>query len=434
MNAKIRIGGSFLISMSLQPLQIHCKMKEKGEYRMKIAIPMRKHDGRYIISNHYMEIAKKKNFTLIPIVPYGMDIEEVVRRCDGLLLPGGGDVNPAVYGEFDASIKYDEEIDTLDLQLIQAFQQAEKPMLGICRGMQMINVARHGTLLHDLDVLGYHHLHNKHQVYDHIIHITKDGVLSPMLQDGQKVNSFHHQAIAQLGEGLTVCATAPDGIIEAISGKHILGVQWHPERLLEAEVTWQLFDFFHKELAAFETKRLYLRAFLEEDVQDVFAYASNPEVGNHAGWKPHKNIEESKHIVKEIFMDQSQEVTYALVDKETSHVIGSIGYRPDSNANYAGCASVGYALSQAHWGKGLMLEALQGLLNHIFTTTHFDCVRICHDHDNPRSKRVIEKAGFVYEGTMHKSAMYLWNGEIKDRLFYFMSKEHYATLLERGMI
>lgn len=213
---------------------------------MKIAIAMRKQDGKYGISLPYLEIAKQNNLEWIPVLPNCSYIETLAKQCDGLLLPGGSDIDPALYGKQAEDISYDAEIDALDLALIKAFCKKQKPILGICRGMQMLNVAMQGSLYLDLDCLGYHHTHDAQSSYDHELELLGDSYLSKFMRPCDQVNSYHHQAVDKVGDGLQVIAKAPDGIIEAIAGERMLGVQWHPE-LLADETSRKIFDFFREE-------------------------------------------------------------------------------------------------------------------------------------------------------------------------------------------
>ena len=141
----------------------------------------------------------------------------VARRCEGLLLPGGGDI----FGGLDRR----------ETAVINAFVARRRPVLGICRGMQALNVYFGGTLhqhiLGHAQVCGRDHLH--------IVHAAP-GLLRALYGARFTVNSAHHQAVETLGEGLQVLACAPDGTVEAIAHKAlpVFAVQWHPERLCGA--------------------------------------------------------------------------------------------------------------------------------------------------------------------------------------------------------
>lgn len=152
------------------------------------------------------------------------------RMCDALLLPGGGDLEPWRYGqEKRGSHNPDPERDEQELSLLEQFAQSGKPVLGICRGLQVINVFFGGTLIQDLPG---HGMVNGADRY-HIVH-TADPRMR-QLCGGERilVNSAHHQAVDLLGKGLRVIQRAEDGIVEAVchEGLPILALQWHPERL-----------------------------------------------------------------------------------------------------------------------------------------------------------------------------------------------------------
>ncbi len=170
-------------------------------------------------------------------------LREIYERLDGLLIPGGVDINPAEYGE---SVRpecgnLDPARDRVELQLVAWALEDGKPVLGLCRGLQIINVACGGTLWQDLasqnpvfhkhdffPTAGFERQHLAHQV--HLVPGTK---LSQLLDSTRvPVNSMHHQGIKQLGRTLTASANADDGLIEAIEGTgeaFLVGVQWHPE-------------------------------------------------------------------------------------------------------------------------------------------------------------------------------------------------------------
>ncbi|MCI9226281.1 MAG: gamma-glutamyl-gamma-aminobutyrate hydrolase family protein [Acutalibacter sp.] len=150
--------------------------------------------------------------------------------CDALLLPGGADMDPNFYGEDNlGSNGIDRSLDLTELALVNAFHS--RPILGICRGMQVLNVAFGGTLVQDLPTAAVHRWQECDQV--HIVSAPKDSFLYRLYGERFSVNSAHHQGVARLGDGFSIAAIAHDGGIEAIQWpeKRIYAVQWHPERL-----------------------------------------------------------------------------------------------------------------------------------------------------------------------------------------------------------
>lgn len=150
-------------------------------------------------------------------------------ECDALLLPGGGDVRPSLYGQdLCGSNEPDDLRDANEMRVIARFLALDRPILGICRGLQILNIAFGGTLIQDIP--------NHSRVNDcdrvHMTH-TNDTLLSELYGDCFSVNSAHHQVIDQLGIGLQAIQWSEDGHIEAIKHmtKNILGLQWHPERM-----------------------------------------------------------------------------------------------------------------------------------------------------------------------------------------------------------
>ncbi len=169
-----------------------------------------------------------------------------------------------------------------------------------------------------------------------------------------------------------------------------------------------------------ETERLLLRGFTLEDAGGLYEYARNPNVGPHGGWKPHENIEESRKIIEDLFLEKYH--IWAMVDKKSEKVIGSIGYEEDTKRPETGCMELGYAMAEDLWGKGLMTEAAGTLIRYGFASMGLPMISIYHNPVNHRSKRVIEKCGFHYEGTLRR-ANRIYNGEIRDMACYSMTKE-----------
>jgi putative glutamine amidotransferase len=180
---------------------------------------------------------------LLPVISDEEDIRGQIEQLDGLLLSGGYDISPLQYGEephqeIDATFP---EIDYHHIMSARIAAELEKPILGICRGLQVINVAFGGTLYQDLSQFSNtclrHFQKGQRHVPSHSVEIIKDTVLSRILgQDSVVTNSFHHQSAKDIAPGFTVNAKAKDGIIEGIEkidGVFIVGVQWHPEMMAD---------------------------------------------------------------------------------------------------------------------------------------------------------------------------------------------------------
>jgi putative glutamine amidotransferase len=181
------------------------------------------------------------------LIPLGLSEEElqvIFQHLDGVLVPGGGDIEPHFYnGRTDVTLNgVDRERDQTELFMARAAIEKRKPILGICRGIQVLNVALGGTLWEDIVSLvpGA----SNHDMPDdlprnylaHKVTIKSDSVLAhTMGVTERRVNSLHHQALRDLAPDLTVTATAPDGIIEGVEvpdHPFAVGVQWHPENLV----------------------------------------------------------------------------------------------------------------------------------------------------------------------------------------------------------
>lgn len=146
------------------------------------------------------------------------------------------------------------------------------------------------------------------------------------------------------------------------------------------------------------TSRLILRRWAESDADDLFKYASDPDVGPHAGWPAHKNVEESLHVIREIFTNDS---TWAIVSKESNEVIGCIGYYVYGMSNIdigVYDAEIGYWIGKPHWNKGYCTEALQAMIQYCTEVKHFYVLWADFFVNNPASGRVMEKCGFTDTG------------------------------------
>jgi putative glutamine amidotransferase len=183
-------------------------------------------------------------------------LRELFELCDGLCLPGGPDVEPELYGEAtrdDCAVEVDHELDRSELLLARWALEADKPILAICRGAQVLNVALGGTLWQDVGTQGAtEHNHSQdgsRQELTHNIDVASESRLHTIagatLVD---VNSMHHQALRNIGRDLVVSARAHDGLVEAVehSGRRfVVGLQCHPEELYpEREWARRLFADF----------------------------------------------------------------------------------------------------------------------------------------------------------------------------------------------
>jgi putative glutamine amidotransferase len=184
---------------------------------------------------------------------------DVIAVVDGVLLPGGADVLPSIYGEaahptFAAA---EPGHDEYEIELTRRALEADRPLLAICRGVQILNVARGGTLVQDIpsEITNSltHDVREPRVAIAHEIWMTPGTLLERLMRarieegDAFDVNSRHHQAPKDVGAGLVVSATAPDGVIEAIedpSLRFCLGVQWHPENFYRTGEFRPLFEGF----------------------------------------------------------------------------------------------------------------------------------------------------------------------------------------------
>lgn len=170
-----------------------------------------------------------------------------------------------------------------------------------------------------------------------------------------------------------------------------------------------------------ETERLILRAFSKKDADALYNYAKNPNVGPHAGWKPHANAKESKRIIAGIFLSSQ---AWAIIDKETETLIGSIGLEPDKRRPGIKSKELGYSLSEKSWGKGLMTEAAKRVIQYGFEQMDLDIIAICTGPTNERSTRVIEKCGFKYEGT-ERYCYLIYDGSIRSSKCYSLLRSEW---------
>jgi putative glutamine amidotransferase len=188
-------------------------------------------------------------------------VAEVIRQFDGVLLAGGGDVLPSIYGEaaHPAFTAAEAGRDEYEIELVTRALEADVPLFAICRGIQVLNVALGGTLVQDIptEVVNAvsHEVREPRFAIAHDVWMAAGSLFERLIReritegDEVPVNSRHHQAIKQPGKGLVVSGTAPDGVIEAAEDptrRFCLGVQWHPENFYRTGEFSPLFEGFVK--------------------------------------------------------------------------------------------------------------------------------------------------------------------------------------------
>ena len=207
----------------------------------------------------YMESVRRAGGEPIEVAAGGEAPEHILARVDGIMLTGGGDVDPMLYGEtphatFQAA---EADRDQFEIALTRAAIAANVPFLAICRGMQLLNVAMGGTLIQDIpsQVPGAlaHAVPEPRAHVAHEVWVAKGSRLSALLadhmEDGETchVNSRHHQSVATAAPGFEITATSPDGVIEAMEtpgAVFCVGVQWHPENFWRTGEFRSLFEGF----------------------------------------------------------------------------------------------------------------------------------------------------------------------------------------------
>jgi putative glutamine amidotransferase len=192
---------------------------------------------------------------VLPVIEEESVIVEQMKSVQGLLLSGGYDVSPHFYGEEPTPglEAVNQKRDIHEMQLIRHAHQAGKPIFGICRGMQLLNVAFGGTLYQDIQSSIPHPLQHLQKTYPHVathqVEVVKDSLLHQLLnQEVVSVNSYHHQTIKTVAPSFLINARSKDGIIEGIenrNGSFICGVQWHPEMMFKkSALMFKLFEGF----------------------------------------------------------------------------------------------------------------------------------------------------------------------------------------------
>lgn len=213
------------------------------------------YERSYANSDYVVSTVKAGGVPLIfPIVNEDEIIKKQVETVDGIIITGGYDVDPLLYKEEPTNKQGFtlRERDYFDIAVVNYAIQLRKPILGICRGIQILNVAFGGTLYQDIsDIEGAYIKHNQSSKPDfpgHSVKIEKGTKLFDILGEKVITNSFHHQAVKDVAKGFIVTAVAADGVIEGIEKEDeefVVGVQWHPEMMAARENT-EMLKIFQK--------------------------------------------------------------------------------------------------------------------------------------------------------------------------------------------
>jgi putative glutamine amidotransferase len=211
---------------------------------------------------------------LVPLFDHDqVTLRAIYDHVDGIFLPGGVDLDPVSYGSdaHDLCGRTDPPRDGVEMQLARWAMAEGKPVLGVCRGLQIINVVAGGTLHQDTTALypgaiKHDYFPTSGYARDYLAHearLTEDSRLARIFAANViRINSMHHQGIELLGDGLVATAQAPDGLIEGIEGTgsaFLVGVQWHPEMLIDSDAgTRRLFEAFIEAAAAWRESRTLL--------------------------------------------------------------------------------------------------------------------------------------------------------------------------------
>ena len=229
----------------------------------RVAIEMQFEEGRgFFLFPEYRDLLEAAGASVVEVSPEtdGVELGQLFASCDGFVIPGGDDIDAHLYGQepIPQAMPPVRARDAFEPGALHLALQLDLPFLGICRGMQILNVVTGGTLAQRLATAEAHWLDGA-PVGEHPICLDPSSVLASIADaDTVLVNSLHRQGIDRLGEGIAVEAWAADGVVEALrleTARFALGVQWHPELQPESALSQRLAALFVKACAERRTRR-----------------------------------------------------------------------------------------------------------------------------------------------------------------------------------
>ena len=206
-----------------------------------------------VINNDFVKLCNKYGSTAVIVGPQDLDNINI-SKFDALIISGGGDINPNVYGQDinDKTTRISDQRDLTELGLLKSAEKNNIKTLAICRGNQLLNVYKNGTLYQDLNDAGFTDIKHDKPFEDarshiHDIEINNDSKLYSLFQKTTiSVNSIHHQGIDLLGKDLKITAKSSDGVIEGIETTNqweAIGIQWHPENMVDDKNSKLIFEW-----------------------------------------------------------------------------------------------------------------------------------------------------------------------------------------------
>lgn len=209
-----------------------------------------------VINSDFVKACNNFGNTAVIFGPHENSKTMDVSKFDAIVISGGGDINPNTYGESksEKTIRISDDRDRTELSMLKSAEENNVKTLAICRGHQLLNVYKGGTLYQDLDDSGFKDINHEKPFGDarshiHDVNIETDTKLYEIVNEKNiRVNSIHHQAINNLGTDLKISAKSPDGVVEGIeltNNWDAIGIQWHPENMIDDPVSSKIFQWLN---------------------------------------------------------------------------------------------------------------------------------------------------------------------------------------------